>query len=251
MWHRESIGWTLTLAAVLWAAASSPSSAAVMAVIRTPWVFQDGTPDLIQFPTPDMLAGWDNTPSLPQNQRDRRMKIDLDGDGVHELEFYGKSSGLAVLISSHAEILSSRIPPTNGDNSTYVIPLFRRDLLGPDTLDRYQYQGLPPTLWYGSDAREDHVLGIGFGSGLDPAGAYFPGQIHPPYVAIRFKRNGEWHYGWVQVTSWLDSMGQINGWAYESEANTPILIGVIPEPSVLLLAACSTGLMWRRRRACG
>jgi hypothetical protein len=247
MWHHESIGRTLTLAAVLLAAASSPSSAAVMAVIRTPWVFQDGTPDLIQFPTPDMLAGWDNTPSLPQNQRDRRMKIDLDGDGVHELEFYGTNSALSVLISSHAEILSSRIPPFFSDHSTYVIPLIRGDLLGPDTLDRYQYQGIPPTLWYGSAATETHTLGIGFG---DPNnyGGYFPHQQKPPYVAIRFKRNGEWHYGWVQVTSWLDSMGQINGWAYESEANTPILIGVIPEPSVLLLAACSTGLMWRRRR---
>lgn len=231
------------LAAVLWAAALSASPAAVMAVIHSPWVFQDEPPDPIPFPDWGLLAGWDNY----GGRGDVRKRIDLDGDGVYELEFYGRSSGLSVLISSHAEIMSSRIPPFFSDHSTYVIPVIRGDLLGPDTLDRYQYQGIPPTLWYGSDATETHTLGIGFG---DPNnyGGYFPYQQKPPYVAVRFKRNGEWHYGWVQVTSWLDSMGFINGWAYESEPNTPIVIGVIPEPSSLLLAMCSVALFFRRRR---
>lgn len=249
MWLLEMRSGVSLLVAVLWAAALSASSAAVIAVVHTPWVFQDEVPDVIPGPNFDLIAGWNH--SFPEGQKDRRLKIDLDGDGVHELEFYGTNSAMSVLISSHAEILSSHIPPTNGDNSTYVVPLFRGNLLGPNTLDRYQYQGLPPTLWYSSEATETHTLGIGFGGGLDPAGAYFPRQLLPPYVAVRFKRDGEWHYGWVQVRSWLDSMGQINGWGYESDANTPIVIGMIPEPSALLLATCSTGLLWRRRRVPG
>jgi hypothetical protein len=236
---------TSLLAAALWAAALAVSPAAVMAVVRTSWVFQDN-PQTITLPTDDLLAGWVNRPSY-DGDRNLRQSVDVDGDGVPELEFYGRSSALLVLISSHAEILSSHIPPPNADNSTYVIPVLRGNLLGPDTLDRYQYQGIPPTLWYGSDAQEDHVLGIGFG---DPNnyGAYFPHQQKPPYVALRFKRNGEWHYGWVQVNSYLDSMGAINGWGWETEANTPIIVGMVPEPSAALLAACAAGMLWRRKR---
>lgn len=235
---------TSLLAAALWAAALGVSNAAVMAVVHSPWVFQDEPPDPIPVPSSDLLAGWEN---YGAGRGDVRKQIDVDGDGVSELEFYGRSSGLLVLISSHAEILSSHIPPPNADNSTYVIPILRGDVLGPNTLDRYQYQGIPPTLWYGSDAPEDHVLGIGFG---DPNnyGAYFPHQQKPPYVALRFKRNGEWHYGWVQVTSWFDSMGFINGWAYESEPNTAITVGMVPELSTALLAVCSATLLWRRTR---
>ena len=212
-------------------------------MVRTPWVFEDD-PQTFTLPTDDLLAGWDNR---YLGGRDIRQQVDLDGDGVPELEFYGTNSALDVLISSHAEILSSHVPLTQADNSTYVIPVIRGDLLGPDALSRYQYQGIPPTLWYGSDAPETHVLGIGFG---DPenCGGYFPQQNKPPYVALRFMKNGEWHYAWVQVSSWMDSMGAINGWGWETEPDTPIIVGLIPEPSGFLLVASGSLLLWKRRR---
>jgi len=57
-------------------------------------------------------------------------------------------------------------------------------------------------------------------------------------------------YGWVKVT--LDNSGTpgiIESWAFETTPNTPLQVGVIPEPGtpLLLLAAAGSALFRRRR----
>jgi hypothetical protein len=89
------------------------------------------------------------------------------------------------------------------------------------------------------------------------------------FVGVSFQINGTTHYGWIgfrQVT-YLKEEGDITatltGWAYETEANTPIIAGdegsgasdgesaKAAEPTSLELLAAGNVAMaeWRRRRA--
>jgi hypothetical protein len=79
------------------------------------------------------------------------------------------------------------------------------------------------------------------------------------YVGVSFVVEGATHYGWIQTSHDLyrsspdDQYLYIHGWAYESTPDTPIVAGVIPEPSTgILTMAGSVGLLLharsRRRR---
>lgn len=51
-----------------------------------------------------------------------------------------------------------------------------------------------------------------------------------------FDIDGATHYGWINLcVGELGPGGEIYGWAYESDPDTPIIAGAIPEPSTLLL----------------
>jgi hypothetical protein len=67
------------------------------------------------------------------------------------------------------------------------------------------------------------------------------GETGDVYLGIAFEAEGATHYGWVNVT-----LGEVNpdfgfetpimaSWAYESTPDTPIVAGVIPEPSTGIL----------------
>jgi len=81
------------------------------------------------------------------------------------------------------------------------------------------------------------------------------------FLAVRFMINGELHYGWVgfrHVNADLDA--HFYGWAYETEANTPIITGdkgeqpesamfsSVEPTSLELLAMGHTGIADRQRR---
>ena len=69
------------------------------------------------------------------------------------------------------------------------------------------------------------------------------------YLGLRFKINGQTHYGWIQMhLPATEGAGFVEGFAYETEPNTAIIAG-IPEPSISLLAVVgSTSLLLHRRR---
>jgi hypothetical protein len=69
------------------------------------------------------------------------------------------------------------------------------------------------------------------------------------YVGVGWRRGDDYYFGWVKFAAASGLEMYIESWAWESEANKPIVAGAIPEPSVLYLgaSACVTTL-WRRRR---
>jgi hypothetical protein len=85
------------------------------------------------------------------------------------------------------------------------------------------------------------------------------GETGEAYQGIAFDIEGSTHYGWIHVT-----LGEVDpnyglespiiaSWAYESTPDTPIIAGVIPEPSTgILTMVGSVGLLFvarsRRRR---
>jgi hypothetical protein len=136
--------------------------------------------------------------------------------------------------------------------------------------------GSDATLPYGTLISGNPDPSLEWGSG----GLYFAGSVsswstYPPepdtewsgllgetgeaYLGIAFEIGESTHYGWIHVTlgevdSWTGFKSPITAsWAYESTPDTPIVAGVIPEPSTgILTMVGSLGLLLparsRRRR---
>jgi len=77
------------------------------------------------------------------------------------------------------------------------------------------------------------------------------------FLGFRFEIDGEDHFGWARVSvsqvdandpsTFLDLTAVIHDFAYESEPNTPIAAGAVPEPSSLgLLALGCVGVLAMR-----
>ncbi|PLX31921.1 MAG: hypothetical protein C0600_04325 [Ignavibacteria bacterium] len=46
------------------------------------------------------------------------------------------------------------------------------------------------------------------------------------YMGLRFRRNGDWHYGWIRINAAADTTGMvIKDFAWETQANSAILAG--------------------------
>jgi hypothetical protein len=80
------------------------------------------------------------------------------------------------------------------------------------------------------------------------------GEPGEDYLGIAFEVGEATHYGWIhvvlgEVDSWTGFKSPITAsWAYESTPDTPIVAGVIPEPSTgILTMAGSVGLLLHAR----
>jgi hypothetical protein len=59
---------------------------------------------------------------------------------------------------------------------------------------------------------------------------------HPPYLGLKFRINGEVHYGWARVNAALRNAVLI-GFAYETIPDKPIIAGMTAEGDAELPAA--------------
>lgn len=86
------------------------------------------------------------------------------------------------------------------------------------------------------------------------AGPYFYSFVGvDKYVGLKWDVGaGDFLYGWAQVDVTSDNFGTatLSGFAYETQANTPIVAGAtgIPEPSSLALLAAGGGALALKRR---
>lgn len=89
---------------------------------------------------------------------------------------------------------------------------------------------------------------------FDPLGILhvdMPGGDVAGSYGFSFTSGGATHYGWADVGVHADPYVAAAGieWAYESDPNTPITVGAVPEPaSVSLLLVAAPALFLRRRR---
>lgn len=71
------------------------------------------------------------------------------------------------------------------------------------------------------------------------------------FVGVQLLIDGQVHYGWIGVKTreLQGAHGYVTGWAYETDAERPIVAGVIPEPAVLVLGITSAlAAVFRRNR---
>ncbi len=77
-----------------------------------------------------------------------------------------------------------------------------------------------------------------------PEGPFYQ---NPGYLGFQFEAADGVHFGYIYLEEVQSLSAIYHGFAYESEPNTPILAGAIPEPSSVLLVFLASGLLVGRR----
>jgi hypothetical protein len=110
----------------------------------------------------------------------------------------------------------------------------------------------PFDLVWGASEATLFIYGILDGGDEDYGGFFGEG-----YLGVSFEVDGSTHYGWIELSQATDRPSPenqylyIHGWAYESTPDTPIVAGVIPEPStgiLTMVGSLSILLIARSRR---
>jgi len=70
------------------------------------------------------------------------------------------------------------------------------------------------------------------------------------YIGLEISIDNQLHYGWLSIHAPSSPSNRllVNGWAYEDTPNTPIVAGVIPEPSAIALIGAGILGVWLIRQ---
>ena len=178
------------------------------------------------------------------------LAVDLDSNGTTDLTFTGTVGSTinimqVSLIGRNEAWIWMQI--TDGFLIRSRANAFRSgSQIGPALAPQYPGDG-----WFNdADLPRQPELTVGE-QGRPLGGAFLPDiPFQQKYLGVRFERDGAMHYGWVGISGYA-YIGQeiyIHAWAYESEPDTAIIVGQIPEPGAGLLAAISGLLVGLRRK---
>ena len=171
--------------------------------------------------------------------------VDLDSNGTTDLTITGM---VGTVDTMHVSL--------TGRNGAWAIRLFdfesyplaqpRGSQVGPSLASKDPRIG-----WFNdTDAKLAGILTAGAQG--DPLQSNFVPDVpfQQKYLGVRFERNGALHYGWVGISGYANIGTEIyiHAWAYESEPDTAIIIGQIPEPGAGIPAATGGLLMALRRK---
>ena len=182
--------------------------------------------------------------------------VDIDGNGVDDFIFLsdGSPSGFDILPQG-----SNRVFATPDGVSSVVTNFEAGDLIGPNSETANSV--LTPLMSLGIVLLGEEVVfgpSLGgcansIGGGLVCFGPFFSesnGVIlsESGFVGVEFDIDGETHFGFIEATANSLNGGVVFSFAFESDPNTAIAAGAVPEPS----CACLLGLLvmfgLRRRR---
>ena len=224
-----------------WVAGLSPTSAAVIAQTFTIPL----APNTLHW-GPDVQAGriYQNK-FFPMQWQLAPMAVDLDNNGTTDL----------TIVGTIGVIDTMRVSLT-GRNEVWALGFFDLESF-PLALPRGSQLGSPLISddtrvgWFNdTDAKSAGILTMGDQG--KPLQTYFKPDVpfEQKYLGVRFERDGALHYGWVGISGYANIGRElyIHAWAYESEPDTAIIIGQIPEPGAGLLAAASGLLLTLRRK---
>jgi len=185
---------------------------------------------------------------MAESQSSTSFLLDIDNDGVDDVRFGGSIIQGSVFRTERANrTLTTLVNPPNATGST-------ASLLGGNVI------GMAPPLglsWLstsrdgftepGEDTGGFDVLALCVSTGC--LGEFFSLLGNRSFIGIEFEGSEGTHYGFFDVEFGGNAVvGQINGWAYESQPNTPITTFTIPEPSSILLVLLSGSMLLRRKR---
>ena len=182
--------------------------------------------------------------NLPAGAPSRPVLLDVDENGTNDLEFRSVSG-------THSNGLVVVIPETTGivwlKSTEAAIGNFNLDrgfqVNGLETRPLYQY-----TEYWDSSNPEFSRFELAFLNGFadEGEGSFFE---KTGYLGFRFEGDEGTHYGYVQLNGKRVWDFEILSYAYESEPNTAIITGAIPEPSTSFILMVLPALTWRRVRS--
>ena len=199
---------------------------------------------------PDVKAGLEYQKRFyPMQWRIAPLAVDLDSNGTTDLTFTGTVGSTintmqVSLIGRNEAWISLQISDGNLMGG-YAHAFKSGSPIGPALTPQYPGDG-----WFNdADLPRQPELTVGE-QGRPLGGAFLPDiPFQQKYLGVRFERDGAMHYGWVGISGYAN-IGQeiyIHAWAYESQPETAITIGQIPEPGAWLLASAG-GLLAALRR---
>ncbi len=161
--------------------------------------------------------------------------LDLDLDGSIDFSLVASPNHFAGI---HPEIQNTYLihpspPPNIGGRVTalnigYII-------------DSNSGSGTPEE-WFGSSNYSTLIRILS----TDTAGEFLD---HRGFVGLEFESPNGTHYGWLDIEGLSGSSQlRVRGWAYETEPNTGIVAGAIPEPSSLALLLAGAFGIWTLRK---
>ena len=177
------------------------------------------------------------------------LAVDMDSNGTTDLTIVGTTGvtdAMRVSLTGRNEVWASLSYSNGVLISSYASALARGSEAGPSLTS-----GNPRVGWFNNaDAPKPAYLAIG-DQGKPLQSSFIPDvPFEQKYLGVRFEREGALHYGWVGISGYANIGRElyIHAWAYESEPDTAIIIGQIPEPGAGLLAAASGLLLTLRRK---
>jgi hypothetical protein len=151
------------------------------------------------------------TPANSQISFGQKIHIDLNHDGITDLTIQ------EVFNNSHFPGHELQVIPSpgggikEGDDPFFVAAMEPGSAVGPSAAFVHAPTMMASATIYGS-----YIFGSWVG-------------VQNRFLGIQFQINGEVHYGWARLNTTYFRKGDINalltGYAYETQANTPILAG--------------------------
>lgn len=164
--------------------------------------------------------------------------LDINDDAIVDLVFSGSPSEFECFTEGSNLLLGIPPPPPNDGHYLYPLELGYEIDASPDS--PLEWGSVSP---YGC-LFASYQWSAGGWTGI----GYWREENADGYLGVQFDIGGNTHYGWVHVINTYGITGEIVEWAYESNPNTGLEAGVIPEPTTLLLFLAGTGLLALRKK---
>jgi len=160
--------------------------------------------------------------------------FDIDGDEESDFNFGTSVGGGTTFFPETGNFIAySPDPPPNLGGDVGPLPLGSIIGEGISMID-------PSLLW--SERSGTVVLCMDIG-----CGGLFVGR--DAYIGLRFERPTGTHFGYIHFVTESDSpYGYLHDWGWETQPDTPIISGAIPEPSTSILIFGALFAICRRHK---
>ena len=179
--------------------------------------------------------------------------LDVDGNGTTDLTIGGTGRGETIVAMYVTQTGRNQVWSRAGgfeglDIGSDAIALIGGTQIGPDLSSPNPLIG-----WHNDDDTGYYstlAWALGAGGGSPQGGDFIASYaFEPKYLGVRFEKEGRLHYGWVCLSDsfYVAEQIWIYQWAFESEPETGLRVGQVPEPSAALLLL-ATPLLFAARR---
>lgn len=158
--------------------------------------------------------------------------LDVNGDGIADFVLISEADSALIQPLGSNSLITIPEPPSD---LGYLVAALPSGFTVGSSLD-------PIYQWYYPNTDQFGMAAIG---AQEDAGAitYFLNKT--AYAGFDLYYDGADHYGWMQIANPYGVVaGQVLGWAYESDPNTPITTGEVPEPSIVALLSLYALTFW-------